>query len=94
MLVIKELLLINHTVEPKTTLNLAEKYHNLKLIHNPEFLTAHELHLKVSSKYQKHIVLGKTKNVDEWVLELKNFYAYLYPDAEISTSVILMKVNL
>ena len=71
------------TVEPKTTLNLAEKYHNLKLIHNPEFLTAVTAFEDFHN--QKHIVLGKTKNVDEWeFLELKHFYAFLYPDAEIS----------
>ena len=68
------------------TVNLAEKYHNLKLIHNPEFLTAVTAFEDFHN--QKHIVLGKTKNVDEWeFLELKHFYAFLYPDAEISLCV-------
>ena len=74
--------IIKSTVEPNTTNNLSEKY-GLKLIHNPEFLSAatafHDFH------NQKHIVLGKGINVSD--SELKNisdFYCSGYPNAEIS----------
>ena len=71
------------TVEPKSTEILADKFKTLKLVHNPEFLTAVTAFEDFHN--QKHIVLGKTKNVGEnEFLELKNFYSYLYPDAEIS----------
>ena len=55
----KGLVIIKSTVEPGTSQNLAEKY-DLKIIHNPEFLTArtafHDFH------NQTHIVLGPSSN--------------------------------
>lgn len=71
------------TVEPLTNLQICEMYPSLKLVHNPEFLTAvtafEDFH------HQKHIVLGKTENVtEEDIDKLVSFYKPLYPDAEIS----------
>ena len=81
------IVVLKSTVEPGTTDKIAEKY-NLKFVFNPEFLTSatafEDFH------YQKHIVLGKSKNIlmDEFDI-LVTFYKSNYPDAEISiTSVI------
>lgn len=81
----KGLVVIKSTVEPMTTEGLGKTYPTLKLIHNPEFLTAatafHDFH------NQKHIVLGKGANVtDAEVDVLEEFYHKYYPDAEISRS--------
>lgn len=77
------LIVIKSTVEPLTTLDLSQKYNNLKFIHNPEFLSAatalEDFH------NQQHIVLGKGPNVTEnELLVLKDFYQQGYPQAEIS----------
>jgi UDPglucose 6-dehydrogenase len=81
----KGLVVIKSTVEPMTTENLSKTYPTLKLIHNPEFLTAatafHDFH------NQSHIVLGRGPGVtDEDVCVLETFYHKLYPDAEVSHS--------
>jgi len=81
----KGLVVIKSTVEPMTTEGLCKTYPTLKLIHNPEFLTAatafHDFH------NQKHIVLGKGANVTEAEVDiLEEFYHKYYPDAEISRS--------
>jgi nucleotide sugar dehydrogenase len=79
------LVVIKSTVEPKTTDNLSELFPNLKLIHNPEFLTAATAFEDFHN--QKHIVLGKSSNVsDNDINLLKEFYKYYYPDADISIS--------
>jgi UDPglucose 6-dehydrogenase len=76
------IVVIKSTVEPTTTDELAKKY-NLKLVHNPEFLTAATAFEDFHN--QTHIVLGKSKNVkDEEIDVLENFYKKNYPDAEIS----------
>ncbi|MAG24595.1 hypothetical protein CMI47_03350 [Candidatus Pacearchaeota archaeon] len=71
---------IKSTVEPKTTRRLEAQY-NLKICHNPEFLsekTAFE-----DFHNQKHIVIGTNEDAkrDEDVIIL---YKELYPDAKIS----------
>ena len=76
------IVVVKSTVEPTTTDELAKKY-NLKLVHNPEFLTAVTAFEDFHN--QTHIVLGKSKNVkDEEIDVLENFYKKNYPDAEIS----------
>lgn len=77
------LVIIKSTIESEVTISLSNQYPKLKLIHNPEFLTAstayHDFH------NQKHIVIGKGPNVNESEINvLKNFYNTYYPDAEIS----------
>jgi nucleotide sugar dehydrogenase len=79
----KGLIILKSTVEPETTQKLSEQYSSLKLIHNPEFLTArtayHDFH------HQTHIVLGKGSNCnDEDISIVKKFYEKYYPKAEIS----------
>ena len=77
------LVVIKSTVEPTTTKELSNMFPNLKLIHNPEFLsnaTAYE-----DFHNQTHIVLGKGPNVThEDIVILEDFYKELYPTAEIS----------
>jgi len=52
----KGILLLNSTVEPKTTYHLSKLYPCLNIIHNPEFLSAKTAH--EDFKNQSHIVLG------------------------------------
>jgi len=76
------LLVIKSTIEPTTTDNLSKEF-NLKIIHNPEFLT--EATAYEDFHNQKHIVLGKGVNVlDEELNRLYNLYNEYYPDAAIS----------
>jgi len=76
----KGLVVIKSTVEPETT-NLFSKKYNLRLIHNPEFLTAATAFEDFHN--QTHIVLGKGPNVDN-IDNLIAFYKKGYPDAEFS----------
>ena len=79
----KGVVVIKSTVEPGTTEWLAETYSSLLFVHNPEFLTAATAFEDFHN--QKHIVLGKSSNVDPWVYDiLKQFYGPLYPDADFS----------
>lgn len=77
------LVVIKSTVEPLSTETLQYQFPNLKLFHNPEFLstaTAFE-----DFHNQKHIVLGKSSKCCEKDLkELEYFYHHYYPDAKIS----------
>ena len=55
------IVILKSTVEPETTAKLSEKYNNLKIIHNPEILTARTAIEDFAN--QKHIVLGKVQIV-------------------------------
>ena len=55
------LIVIKSTVEPTTTKELSNMFPHLKLIHNPEFLTAATAYEDFHN--QQHIVLGKGPNV-------------------------------
>jgi len=64
------------TVEPGTCNEMANKY-GIKIIHNPEFLTARTAFDDFHN--QKHIVLGKTDLTSEKDIQiLANFYKYFY----------------
>ena len=79
----KGLIVNKSTVEPETDKDLVNRFGELKIIHNPEFLTAKTAFEDFHN--QKHIVLGITKNVNnEDVKVLQKFYRGLYPDADIS----------
>ena len=72
------------TVEPGTSNDLANKY-GIKIIHNPEFLTARTAFDDFHN--QMHIVLGITNLVQqEDVDKLTKFYHFYYDKAEISVS--------
>ena len=75
------IVVLKSTIEPETTNKLSEKYKKLKIIHNPEFLTARTAFEDFHN--QTHIVIGYGPNVkdDE---RLMQFYSKYYPKAEIS----------
>jgi UDPglucose 6-dehydrogenase len=72
---------IKSTVEPTTTKTLQEKYPNLILYHNPEFLSASTAFEDFHN--QHHIVIGKNNNNNN-NNNLEDFYNIYYPDATIS----------
>lgn len=77
------LVVIKSTVEPLSTNILQEQFLELKLFHNPEFLSASTAYEDFHS--QSHIVIGKSfKSSDEDLKELENFYHTYYPNAKIS----------
>ncbi len=79
----KGTIVIKSTVEPETTNKLSDKYPELSFIHNPEFLTARTALEDFHN--QTHIVLGQGKKCTlEQLNKVKDFYAGLYPKAEIS----------
>ncbi len=77
------LIIIKSTVEPNTTENIVSKYPKLKIIHNPEFLTARTATIDFIN--QKHIVLGIPSilvNKDYEIIV--KFYKTYFPDAKLS----------
>ena len=73
---------VKSTVEPETINKLSKKY-NLKLCHNPEFLTARTAYEDFHN--QKHIVLGSGLNTtNEDMNSVKEFYERHYPEASVS----------
>jgi UDPglucose 6-dehydrogenase len=71
------LCLLKSTVTPLTTYNLSKQFRNIKLIHNPEFLSAKTAEEDFHN--QKHIVLGLTDEITKKDLELvTEFYKKLY----------------
>ena len=77
------IVMIKSTVEPGTTESLAAQFPSLRLVHNPEFLTAATA-LK-DFREQRHIVLGKSKNVQEGDMDcVVMFYITHFPRAHIS----------
>lgn len=77
------LVIIKSTVEPETTNKLSKMYPELKLIHNPEFLTARTAIEDFQN--QKHIIIGNGPNVtDNDIENIYNFFKFYYPNANIS----------
>ena len=76
-------ILIKSTVVPYTTQTYARQYPYLKLVHNPEFLSA----LTATQDFinQKQIICGLSTNIsckDEH--NIKTFYELYFPDASVS----------
>ena len=70
-------------MEPGTTENILNKYPNLKIIHNPEFLTARTATDDFIN--QKHIVLGIPSTlVNKDYDIIVKFYKTYFPDAKLS----------
>jgi nucleotide sugar dehydrogenase len=78
----KGLILIKSTVLPDycETVNTNHKY--LKIIHNPEFLSAATA--RDDFKNQKHIILGYTSQSESNINSVKTFYETLFPLSKIS----------
>jgi UDPglucose 6-dehydrogenase len=74
------LIVIKSTLLPGTTNMLQSKYPSLKLVHNPEFLSAKTALDDFNN--MKHIVIGNNNNINIDILI--EFYNKYYPDAEIS----------
>jgi UDPglucose 6-dehydrogenase len=76
-------IIIKSTIEPETTDFLCNKFNNLEIIHNPEFLTTRTALYDFMN--QNHIVLGKGKNCSiEKYQMIIDLYKILFPDAFIS----------
>jgi UDPglucose 6-dehydrogenase len=75
-------IVIKSTIEPNTTNILQDKYPNLKLYHNPEFLSASTAFEDFHN--QSHIVIGKSNKYMNTNSDLETFYKSNYPDANIS----------
>jgi len=79
----KGAVVIKSTVEPGTIDALCKLYPSLAFIHNPEFLTAATAYEDFHN--QKHIVLGKSTNVSNEIMDrVSKFYAEYYPESEMS----------
>jgi UDPglucose 6-dehydrogenase len=77
------ILVIKSTIECGTIEDLSNKYINLKLVHNPEFLSAKTAFEDFHN--QNHIVLGFNKLFkEEDRITMIEFYKNNYPRAEIS----------
>lgn len=78
----KGIILIKSTVLPLycTTINLL--YPKLKIIHNPEFLSANTAVVDFATQY--HIVLGFTPQSSTCITYIYEFYKILFPQAYIS----------
>jgi len=78
------IVVIKSTVEPGRSEELALQ-HQLKIVHNPEFLTARTA--RQDFEEQSHIVLGFTSLLEEDQEKIvTKFYQQLYPNAEFSFS--------
>lgn len=76
------LVVLKSTIEPETTNILSRKF-NLRIAHNPEFLTARTAFEDFHN--QEHIVLGKGINCTEDDMnKLEYFYREHYSEAKIS----------
>ena len=76
------IILIKSTLEPTISEQLANKY-NLKIIHNPEFLSATS-HIKDFIN-QTHIVIGKTSTINKKDLDtVSNMYKSTFPHVKQS----------
>ena len=78
----KGIIIIKSTVVPGTCKDLQAKY-NLKIIHNPEFLTARTAVTDFSE--QKHIVIGTTDSINYSDIQfIQDFHKKYFPSAHIT----------
>ena len=77
----KGLVVIKSTVEPGITRSLGKRFGELRVCHNPEFLTARTADEDFHN--QTHIVLGHNDSPND-VKGLANFFKKHYPKANIS----------
>lgn len=76
------LVVLKSTVQPGTTVQLAQKFLDLKLLHNPEFLNARTS--TTDCLDQKHVVIGYTDEAQKKGCALFQFYKRLFPKAQFS----------
>lgn len=73
------LVVLKSTVEPGTTKELEQQFPGLKIVHNPEFLSADTAFKDFTE--QTHIVIGGHPSLTR---KLYEFYSLYFPTAEIS----------
>ena len=71
---------LKSTVPIGTTRRLREKYPHLKIVHNPEFLTAANANRDFVNA-DRHVIGGN----EEWTTPLREFYEYCYPNIPVFT---------
>ena len=76
------ILLIKSTVLPKYCQKMNDTYSNLRLIHNPEFLSARTALEDFAQ--QTHIILGSTQQSEQSLPTVISFYKELFPLAQVS----------
>ncbi len=76
------IILIKSTILPDYCTNQNNIYPLLKIIHNPEFLSAKTALEDFSN--QKNIIIGYTKQSFSKIDQVNNFYKELFPSAKIS----------
>ena len=72
--------IIKSTVPIGTTEKLCIKYPHLKIVHNPEFLTAANAKEDFVNA-DRHVIGGN----EEWVSDVEDFYKMCYPDIPVFT---------
>lgn len=75
-------ILLKSTVLPYYCEEINKTYKDLKIIHNPEFLSSKTAVIDFAE--QKHIVLGFTEQSAPLTNYIKTFYGEIFPNAEIS----------
>ena len=80
----KGIILLKSTVLPTYCTDINKIYPSLKIVHNPEFLSAKTA--KEDFAQQKHIILGYTAHAKCCIREVTDFYKTLFPYALISLS--------
>jgi len=76
------IILVKSTVEPNYCQKMNTTYPGLKIIHNPEFLTARTAIEDFA--HQKHIILGYTVESQSVVPSVEQFYRTYFPKASLS----------
>ena len=76
------IIIVKSTVLPNYCSEMNILFSNLKIIHNPEFLTARTAVEDFSN--QTHIILGYTKESTNSISRVESFYTKLFPLATIS----------
>lgn len=74
----RKIFIIKSTIPPKTTLRLKGRYPRMRIIHNPEFLTARNAKLDFINS--SRIILGGNKRDTK---EVKNLYRMRFPTTPI-----------
>jgi len=78
----KGIIIIKSTITPEYAVNINNQYKILRVIHNPEFLSAKTAVEDFAN--QKHIILGHTEQSINCVNSVKYFYLSYFPTATIS----------
>lgn len=76
------IILLKSTVLPNYCVNINKQYPALRVVHNPEFLSARTA--AEDFEAQKHIILGYTEQSQSAIQTVTDFYKTLFPGALLS----------